>query len=75
MHTFDMLSEVVMFTKRFGAQITANSFAFCMNTVDMELQIVTTWKGFWTMDTLVNQLRFSTTLERTQRRWNVSSVG
>ena len=46
MHTFDMLSEVVMFTKRFWAQITANSFAFCMNTVDMELQIVTTGKGF-----------------------------
>ena len=60
MHTFDMLSEVVMFTKRFWAQITANSFAFCMNTVDMELQIVTTGKGFWTMDTLVNHLRFST---------------
>ena len=59
MHTFDMLSEVVMFTKRFRAQITANPFAFCMNTVDMELQIVTTGKGFWTMDTLVNHLRFS----------------
>ena len=65
MHPFDMLSQVIMFTKRFWAQVTAHSFVFgSVNTIDMELQIVTTWKGFCTMETLVDQLCFLTLKER-----------
>ena len=65
MHPFDMLSQVIMFTERFWAQVTAHSFVFgSVNTIDMELQIVTTWKGFCTMETLMDQLCFLTLKER-----------